>query len=84
MSPAKIISFIIIPLFLIIILAVDYYLIEVGGTEASISSFIISISYKMPMIPFGIGAFLGFFCGHLFWRMKSNKDTLPFDKGLLK
>lgn len=42
-----------------------------GGTEASISSTMIMWSYRFPAFPF----LIGFVCGHLFWRMKENKDT---------
>lgn len=56
-----------------IILAIyDVVAIHYGGTEASISSLIINFSYKMPMFTFCCG----FVMGHLFWRMKSNKDTV--------
>jgi hypothetical protein len=46
------------------------------GTEASISSVIIVAAYELPMIPF----VSGFLCGHFFWRMKPNKDTVKIDK----
>lgn len=57
---------------LIIVLAYDGYAVFVGGTEASISSLIINFSYKMPMFTF----LCGFTCGHLFWKMRSNEDTV--------
>lgn len=53
----------------------DVFAIVKGGTEASISSVIISFSYKMPMASF----LAGFVCGHLFWRMRTNKDTKEID-----
>jgi len=53
----------------------DIYAIHIGGTESSISSVLINFSYKMPMFTF----FCGFICGHLFWRMRSNKDTMKID-----
>ena len=58
---------------LVIVVAIlyDVYAIYVGGTEASISSAIIVWSYNMPLIPF----LAGVLCGHLFWRMRENKDT---------
>lgn len=54
----------------------DVFAIIQGGTEASISSVIIAFSYKMPMATF----LSGFVCGHLFWRMRTNKDTKDIDK----
>lgn len=53
----------------------DVVAIIKGGTEASISSIMISWSYKFPLFPFTIGVI----CGHLFWRMKGNKDTKEID-----
>lgn len=47
-----------------------------GGTEASISSTMIVWSYRFPLFPF----LMGVICGHLFWRMRSNDDTLFIDK----
>ena len=77
----QIVTFAVIPAFIVGILVYDAIaIVKSGGSEASISSLIISMSYKMPMIPFVIGSFLGFFSGHLFWRMKSNKDTILIDK----
>lgn len=57
---------------LIVIIAVyDVIAIYFGGTEASISSLLIMYSYQYPA-----GTFLiGFTAGHLFWRMKPNKET---------
>ena len=54
----------------------DVIAIAKGGTEASISSVIITFAYKMPMFSF----LFGFVCGHLFWRMRTNKDTKEIDK----
>ena len=53
----------------------DVVAIAKGGTEASISSVIIAFSYRMPMASF----ISGFVCGHLFWRMRTNKDTKEID-----
>jgi hypothetical protein len=53
----------------------DVFAISKGGTEASISSVIIAFAYKMPMFTFTCG----FICGHLFWRMRTNKDTKEID-----
>jgi predicted tellurium resistance membrane protein TerC len=61
----------------VFLIGYDMFAIGKGGTEASISSMIINFSYKMPMFTFGFG----FICGHLFWRMRSNKDTQKIDKG---
>lgn len=54
----------------------DVFAIAKGGTEASISSVIIAFSYKMPMATFSVG----FIFGHLFWRMRTNKDTKKIDE----
>jgi len=75
----QLVTFLAIPLILVIILIYDVYAIYVGGTEASISSLIIKSSYKMPFLVFCIGFINGVFVGHLFWRMKSNKDTKDID-----
>lgn len=77
----KIVTFAVIPLVITIILIFDVYAIMVGGTEASISSLIIKSSYEMPFMVFLIGNALGILEGHLFWRMKSNKDTEAVDNG---
>ncbi|HNC40330.1 MAG TPA: hypothetical protein PK522_00950 [Nitrosomonas sp.] len=52
-----------------------YAMVKSGGSEASISSVIINFAYKMPMFSFSSG----FVCGHLFWRMRTNKDTKHID-----
>lgn len=65
-----------IPLIIAIILIYDAVAIMMGGTEASISSLIINASYKMPFMVLMIGYFNGLLHGHLFWRMKPNKDTI--------
>lgn len=59
-----------------LLIVYDVVAIAKGGTEASISSVIISFSYKMPMFSF----IFGFICGHLFWRMRTNKDTKEIDE----
>lgn len=66
----------IIILTIVILIGYDVYVVLVHGTEASISSVIITASYDLPIIPF----VSGFLCGHLFWRMKANKDTVKIDK----
>lgn len=58
------------------VLIYDAYAISQGGTEASISSQIIILSYKQPLVPALVGWFIGLLMGHLFWRMKLNKDTI--------
>lgn len=78
----KIVTFAIIPLLIVLILIYDVYAIAIGGTEASISSLLIKSSYEMPFMVFCIGFFLGVLCGHIFWRMKGNKDTIKIDKGI--
>jgi hypothetical protein len=78
----KKVTFIGIPLIIVLILIYDVIAIVNGGTEASISSLIIKASYEMPFMTFMIGNFIGILEGHLFWRMKSNKDTEKIDKGL--
>lgn len=77
----KIVTFIVIPLMLLGVLIYDVIAIANGGTEASISSLIIKWSYKMPFATFMTGLFNGILIGHLFWRMKSNKDTKEIDRG---
>lgn len=59
----------------VVILAYDAVAIMNGGTEASISSLIITLSYKQPLVPALVGWFIGLLMGHLFWRMKGNDDT---------
>ena len=77
----KIVTFFGLPLIIVLIFVYDFVAIEMhGGNEASISSLLISQSYKFPMIPFCTGLFIGFICGHLFWRMRTNKDTEKIDK----
>jgi hypothetical protein len=71
----KSVTFIVMPLLIVILLAYDAFAIYKGGTESSISSLLITSAYKMPFMVFSIGFFFGLLCGHLFWRMKSNKDT---------
>lgn len=57
---------------IVVVLVYDAYAITQGGTEASLSSMIIIAAHHYPLIPLTIGIFLG----HLFWRMKPNKDTI--------
>ena len=57
------------------LLIYDVVAIVKGGTESSISSVIIRFSYDMPFFTFMAGVL----CGHLFWRMRSNKDTKEID-----
>lgn len=72
----KKITLIIIAVTIVVLLAWDVYAILMGGTEASISSIIITSSYKFPLIPF----FGGLLAGHFWWRMKSNPDTKDIDQ----
>ncbi len=77
----KIVTFGIIPLIILIVLIYDVIaMINGGGSEASISSLIIKSSYEMPFMVFMTGNFIGILEGHLFWRMKSNKDTVKIDR----
>jgi len=71
-----------IPIMIVLILVYDAVAIYNGGTEASISSLIITSAYEMPFMVFCIGFFSGILFGHLFWRMKGNEDTkkLNLDK----
>lgn len=75
-ATTKIVTFSIIPAIVIAILGYDVYAIFKGGTEASISSLLITAAYKMPFMVYCIGLFNGILVAHLFWRLKGNKDTL--------
>ena len=75
----KKVTFIGIPLIIVLILVFDVFAIMKGGTEASISSLLIASAYKMPFMVYCIGLANGILAGHLFWRMKGNKDTLEID-----
>lgn len=70
----KIVALLIIAL-IIVVLVYDAIAIHFGGTEASISSLIITSAYHMPFMVFCIGFFMGLLSGHLFWRMRGNEDT---------
>jgi len=71
----KIVTFAIIPLLVVGILIYDVVAILGGGTEASISSLLITSAYEMPFLVYCVGLGNGILVGHLFWRMKGNKDT---------
>lgn len=60
---------------IVAVLIYDALAVYFGGTEASISSIIINLSYEMPFMVLCIGFCTGVLFGHLFWRMKPNKDT---------
>lgn len=75
MKDIKKLTTIIIIFSVVFLLGYDVFAIVKGGTEASISSIVITFAYKFPLMPFMVGLL----CGHLFWRMKSNKDTLEID-----
>lgn len=71
-------TYIVMALIVVMVVAVliyDAVAIHYGGTEASISSIIITMSYKMPFANHILGVIEGILIGHLFWRMKGNKDT---------
>jgi hypothetical protein len=78
-NSTKIVTFGIIPLIVLALLIYDVYAIAKGGSEASISNLIIVWSYKMPFMVYMLGLINGILVGHLFWRMKSNKDTQEID-----
>jgi hypothetical protein len=80
-STTKLVTFVLIPVAVLAFIAYDVYAILVGGTEASISSLIISSAYKMPFMVYCLGLINGILVGHLFWRMKGNKDTDEIDSG---
>lgn len=71
----KKITIILIMAVAVLLIGYDVLAIAKGGTEASISSILINFSYKMPMFTF----LFGFMCGHIFWRMRPNKDTIDID-----
>ena len=50
----------------VLVIAFDVYVYTRGGTDATVSWAIFSVSYRHPMIPFSVGVL----CGHLFWQMK--------------
>ena len=77
----KLVTFGVIPLLVLAVLGYDVYAIFVGDSEASISSLIIKISYEMPFFVYMLGLFNGILIGHMFWRMKSNRDTRKIDGG---
>jgi len=60
---------------LLSLLIYDVIAIQKGGTEASVSSVIINFAYRMPIFTF----LSGIVCGHLFWRMRTNKVTKKID-----
>lgn len=78
-NKTKLVTFFVIPALIVGILIYDVIAINVGGTEASISSLLITSAYKMPFMVYMIGMFNGILVGHLFWRMKTNKDTKEID-----
>jgi hypothetical protein len=88
MNWKKITKIVIGLIFLVVALVLIYDVVAIvnGGTEASISSFIITMAYKMPFAVYMLGLSNGILIGHLFWRMKGNKDTreLLLDEDLHK
>ncbi len=60
----------------LVVLIYDAVAIYHGGTEASISSIIINMTYTMPFATHFVVLIFGILFGHLFWRMKPNKDTI--------
>ena len=61
---------------IVLIAGFDFWVIIMGGTEATISHELITISYQYPMVPFC----MGILCGHLFWRMPSTPKTLKIEE----
>jgi len=61
---------------IVIVLIYDAYAISKGGTEASISSAVIVMTYNMPFATHSFVFCCGVLYGHLLWRMKPNKDTI--------
>lgn len=66
----------ILAVLLLALLVYDVVAIQIGGTEASVCSVIITFAYKMPVFTF----LSGVVCGHLFWRMRTNNDTKKIDE----
>lgn len=58
-------------LLLVAVTIYDVVAISNGGTEASISQWIYTASYKYPIMTFGFGVL----CGHLFWRIRDTKES---------
>jgi uncharacterized membrane-anchored protein YhcB (DUF1043 family) len=54
----------------VVIAVFDVYVILDAGKESSVSQVLIELSYEYPSLTF----MMGFVMGHLFWRMKSNKQ----------
>jgi len=78
-TATKVVTFGVIPLLLVGIIAYDVYAILQGGAEASISALIIKSSYEMPFMTFSVGFVNGVLAGHLFWRMRPNEMTKDID-----
>ena len=70
----------IIGLFILAITIWDVYVILKEGTEASISYWIIQVSYKYPMATWLFGFCPGLLTGHLFWRMRNVPGTEDLGK----
>jgi hypothetical protein len=64
-----------IPLLIVVLLIYDAIAVMNGGSEASISSLLITSAYKMPIMVSLISWFIGLVQGHLFWRLRQNEDT---------
>ena len=75
----KIVTYLVIPLLIALVLVYDVIAIFKGGTEASISSIIITMAYEFPLLPYLGGFFTGLLAGHFFWRMRTNEDTKEID-----
>ena len=68
-----------IPLMVVLVLIYDWLAVKYGGTEASISSLLIVLFHKVPMAVVAVTGPFFYLLGHLTWRMKGNKDTAALD-----
>jgi len=64
-----------IVLFFLAWIIFDIYVIEIGGTEASISFFMYETAMQNPIFPFVCGTLFGGLATHFFWRIRDTKRT---------
>lgn len=62
----------------IALLGYDVWALIAGGTEGTISHWMIVESYNYPLIPF----FWGFLTGHFFWRLRDTASTKNLGRSL--
>jgi hypothetical protein len=67
----KILTMIVISIFIVGILGYDVYALLIGGTDATVSNVIVELSYEYPAGTFAIG----FVMGHLFWQLHKTKEV---------